>query len=374
MNSRTLQFILLFVGAILIVANAALIVAQGSTIVLSSYSVTTLNDIQGDWGRISFGMPAFVFGGTVYVWLFFAILDFALVLLLRFRPAREEQMGFAILVLSLLCLPAGGGFYIGLILAVIGSAAAIEKNPLGETFLGRILRSAMLDTGFYEKIKTLPEGLRTSMLIIVFLNILTGLGNGLYLSNANRILDTTSPDAANTATGILIGGGMLFDGSVWTSIVNYVGLGVFKWLIFSLIMYFIVTRILLRNTTFQTTAMVVAFAYAPIMIQVLMPFAFFSGAYLTTWPLIFFFASNLWMGLVLTMAIRKTWDVNLGQGIGITVLGGIVYYVLNSLVIQPTFPILGVWFMLQPVELFEFLLSVSVILSLLLGVFPKRTH
>jgi hypothetical protein len=372
MNSRTLQFILLFVGTILIIINAVLIAAQGNTIIISTYPAASLDELQGDWGRIAFGMPGFVSGGAIFVWLFFAILDLVLVILLRFRPRRGEQIGFSVLVLSLLSIPAGGGFYIGMILAVIGSAAVFEKKPVGETFLGRILRSARLDSGFYEKIKSMPGGLRTSLLVVVFLNILTGLGNGLYISNANKIIDSTTRDAA---TNILIGGGVYFDGSVWGTMINNIGLGVFKWIIFSLIIYFILTRLLLRSTTFETTAMVVAFAYAPIILQSFMPLVFFNQPFLTTtWPLTFFFVTNLWTGLVLTLSIKKTWDINMGQALGVTILGGTVYYVLNSTFIQPTFPMQSVWFVFQPVELVELMLSLGVVLSFLLGVFPKSSH
>jgi len=362
------QVVLMLVGAILILINAAWIAAQGGASVVSSYPVNSTQDFQGDWGRIALGIPSMIGGSAAYFWLVVVVLNLALVVLLYFRPQRRYYIGLSTLVLSLLSVTVGGGFIVGMILVAIGSAGAIENKPLGETLLGQILRSARLDSTLYEGMERRAKSLRTAALIIVFLNILTGLGNGLYILTADKILDPSFLGASD----ILLKGNVPLDGSVIGVIGTYLGLGVIKWLVLSAIVFFVATKITGVAAKYKTVAYSVSLAYAPIALQLFMPLAFFNQPMLTgTWPLAVWFLSNIWMGIALAYATMKSLDLNLGRALGITITAASAYYALNYILIDPSFPITSIKLVPQPIVIIEAILTVGILIGLALGAFPS---
>jgi hypothetical protein len=363
------QIIFMLVGAILILTNAAWITAQGSAIIVSSYAANSTKDFQGDWGRIALGIPSFIGGYADYFWLAVAALNLALVVLLYFRPQRRYYVGLSTLVLSLLSIGVGGGFVVGMILMAIGSAAAIENKPLGETLLGRIGRSARFDSTLYEGIEEKAKNLRTAALIIVVLNILTGLGNGLYVLAANKILDPTFGDAS----GILLRGNLPVDTSVLGVIGTYLGLGVIKWLILSGLVFFVATRLTGIPAKYKTVAYGVSLAYAPIALQLFLPLVFFNQPMLSgTWPIAVFLLSNVWMGIALIYASMKSLDISLSRAFGVTITAASAYYALNFIFITPNFPMTAITFVLQPITLIEAMLTVGILIGLALGAFPRH--
>jgi hypothetical protein len=359
----------MLVGAVLILINAAWIAAQGSAIIVSSYPASSTQDFQGDWGRLALGMPSMIDGFTVYFWLVLAILNLGLVVLLYFKPQNRYYVGIFTLVLSLSSVSVGGGFIVGMILVVIGSLAAIENKTPGETILGQILRAIRLDSTLYEDIEKRAQNLRTAALRIVFFNILTGLGNGLYVLTAEKILDPSFADASN----ILLKGDVPFDGSVFGVIGTYIGLGVIKWLVLSAIVFFVATKITGIDAKYKTVACSVSLAYAPIVLQLFMPTVFFNQPMLTgAWPIGVWILSNVWMGIALIQATMKSLDINLGRALGITITSTSAYYVLNSTLIDPSFPVMSIKLVLQPIAILETILTLGILIGLAFGTFPRH--
>jgi hypothetical protein len=370
MNVKNARFIIMLTGAILILANTAWIALNGGPIIIASGPEASVESLDAGWGRIAFGLPNLTSGQAVFPWLLLAVVNLMLVLMLSVKPKRSYHIGLSVLVISLLSVAAGGGFIIGMILTLIGSLGAIEEKPLGETFLGKILRAARLDSTLFEKLRTGTEGVRSAALTIVFLNFLTGLGNGIYVSTAQRILDTTS---SKVAENILIRGDVMLGMPTLAITASYIGVSIIKWLVLSAIMYFLSTRIATSDVTFETMAYTVSLAYAPIAVQIFMPLVFYTQPVLTgTWPFAFFFATNIWMGIILALAVRKVADFGMSKAFGITMLGGSIYYALNYALIEPTFPTQGIRFVFQPITILEAILCAGVIIGLLTGSFAEH--
>lgn len=360
----------MLVGAILILVNTAWIAEQGSAIIASSYQVLSTNDFQGNWGRIVLGIPSMINDFSVYVWLVIAVVNLALVIVFYFRPRNRYYLGLSMLVLSLLSLATGGGFIVGLILMAIGSAAAIEEKPLGETLLGQILRATRLDPKLYEGFETRARNLRTAAFIVIFLNILTGLGNGLYVLTAQKIMDTS---LRSGASDVLLYGKAPLDYSVVGVIGTYLGVGVLKWLALSAIVFLVSTKITGLPAKFKTVAYSVSLAYGPIALQVFLPIVFFNQPMLTgTWPSAIFLISNIWMGVALIFATMKSLDLNLGRALGITSVAASAYYALNYMLIDPNLPLTAIKVVLQPALVIEAFLTLGILIGLALGAFP--TH
>jgi hypothetical protein len=361
----------MMIGAIMILANAIWITFQGKAVIISSYQAASADELRGDWWRIAFGIPSAIGSEkTVYFWLLLSTINLILALMLNFRREIEGPIAQAIMILSFLSLAVGGGFIIGMILTIIASAGLIENKPLRETFLVRILRAARMDSTLYEKMNNSIEGLKNAALTIVFINVLSGVGNSLYILSVNRILD---PQFSGGATEILVRGNVPFDVAILGTIGTYIGIAAAKWLIFSAIIYFCLTRIGGGTVRFETTAQVVAFSYAPIALQLFMPLVFFNQPMLTgTWPLAFFFITNIWLGTALVFSIKKVAAINASKAFGITILGSAMYYAINYAIIEPNFPTLGIRFAFQPVIVIEAMLSAGVLLGLAFGAFTKQ--
>jgi hypothetical protein len=227
---KNMRKIMMIVGALLIVANALWILLEGRALIFSSYPASSLEDLSGVWGRIVFGMPSMLWGRLIYAWSILAIANLILVLGLNFKEKSESYVAPLVLVLSLISVTVGGGFFIGMILTVTSSLSAIEKKPLRETFLGKLFRAARLDSSLYEKIGQSTDTLRNAAYIVVFLNILTGLGNGIYVLSTQKITD---PTYATLARAMLFGGDIPVDTVGWGGVLStYVGLAIAKYNLF----------------------------------------------------------------------------------------------------------------------------------------------
>jgi len=371
MKIRDARSILLIIGAILILANAVWILLAGNAIIISSYPVASTQDFNGNWGRIVFGIPMMFSFGTLYIWFFLTALNLILALMLVFRQETQGYEAPGVLILSLMSVVMGGGFIVGMILAIIGTAAVMENKPLKESFLGRIIRAARLDSSIYDRIKENTGGLTSGVLMIVFLNVLSGWGNGFYILSANNILDPTG-----NPTSILLNGDVPFDMTAVGIVGSYIGLAIAKWLIFSVIMYFCMTWVARSRIDFATVGQVVSFAYAPIALQLFMPLVLFNSEAMLkgTWPLTFYFVTNIWVGIALALAIKRVASLDTGRAFGITIFGSVVYYVVNYAFIGQNFPTTGIRleFGLSSVEVTEAILTIGVLLGLALGAFRSR--
>jgi hypothetical protein len=365
-SARTMMII----GAILILANAVWITILGTPIVISSYPASSMSDLTGTWGRIVFGMPGVMLWKLVYAWLFLVIVDFILVLMLSFREKNDPYVAQLVLVLSVLSITMGGGFIIGMILMVISSMSMIEKKPLKETFIGKILRAARLDSSVYEGIGQKTDTLKNAVYTLVFINIMSGLGNGLYVTSAQTILN---PLLQSSAEGMLFRGAVLPTVTIGGIVISYIGLAVVKWLIFSGILYFLLTKVAGINTGFESVSFAVSLAYSPVLIQLFMPLVLFNQPMLTgLWPLAFFMISNIWTGIALVVAVRKSGEISTSKTLGITALASSIYFAVNYTLIQPNFPVEGINFTIQPIAVIEFVLATGVFLGIFWGAFTKH--
>jgi hypothetical protein len=368
---KNMRKIMMIVGALLIVANALWILLEGKALIFSSYPASSLEDLSGVWGRIVFGMPSMLWGRLIYVWSILAIANLILVLGLNFKEKSEPYVAPLVLVLSLTSVTVGGGFFIGMILIVTSSLSAIEKKPLRETFLGKLFRAVRLDSSLYEKIGQSTDTLRNAAYIVVFLNILTGLGNGIYVLSAQKIAD---PIYATLGRAMLFGGDIPVDIVGWGGVLStYVGLAIAKWLVFSAITYFCLTRLTGTSMGFRKVGLLISFAYSPIAMQVFLPLVFFNQPILTsTWPIAFFLISNIWVGIALVVAISKSGNISTANAFGVTILASSIYYAINNVLIVPNFPTLGIRFQIQPVAVTEIILTAGVLLGLFFGAFARH--
>jgi len=384
-----IAFILVLIGAILIIINALLIASAGGSIVLSSYpfsyvfvkernatypisSLEALNATEpGLWGRISFGLRGYVEGPLIIFWLILAIFNFAIAVALNIKPEKNAVFAPLIILFSLLSILFGGGFIIGAVFGVLGGAAIVEwPKSFGDTFVGKMVRAARLDSTFYDVIGKNPKALRTAAFTMIFINILSGLGNGLYVHNVNLIRTSTSSDIPFR---ILLLGEVFGDLSVVGTAVFFVGIGIVKWLIFSLILYYVGAKLQGKLVEFDDIARVLAFAYVPICLQVLMPLVFLRQPLLLfEWPFAIAFLTNLWMFIALVVALRQRLDIASSKALGIAILAGAIYWLINYTFLVPALNVPGIRFTFSPVELTLVLLSASAVLATLLGAFTRH--
>jgi hypothetical protein len=271
----------------------------------------------------------------------------------------------------------GGGFVIGAVLGVIGGTAMIQwPKPFGETFIGKIIRAAKFDRQFYNTIKDDPQMLRTALLTLIFINVLSGLGNGLYVYNADKIL---KPPSLDVPFRILFLGELFLDLSVVNTIFSFIGLAIVKWIIFSIILFFTGGKLMGKPVEFDEIAIMLPFVYVPVCLQFFMPFVFLRQPLLWfEWPFTVVLLTNLWMFILLIIVLRQKLDISISKAFGTAIFTGSVYWLVNSLILMPVltqlhgyqFP--GVIFSLRPVELILGLITISTLIAVMLGVFSKR--
>jgi hypothetical protein len=383
-----IAFILVLIGAILIVINGLFIASVGEPIVLSSYpfsyvfvkarnatypisSLEALNATEaGFWGRIAFGLRGYVEGSFIILWLILAIFNLAFGIALNMKPEKKAFFAPLIILLSLLSIIMGGGFIIGAVFGVVGGAAIFEwPKSFGDTFVGKMVRAAKLDSTFYDIIGKNPKALKTAALTLIVINILSGLGNGLYVYNANIVRTSTSTDIPFR---ILLLGEVFWNLSVVGTAIFFVGIGIIKWLIFSLILYYVGAKLHGKLVEFDDIARVLAFAYVPVCLQVFMPFVFLRQPLLWfEWPFTIVFLTNLWMFIALVVALRQRLDITSSKALGIAILAGAIYWLINYTFLVPALDVPGIRFTFSPIELTLVLLSVSVVLATLLGAFTR---
>jgi len=383
-----IALILVLIGAILIIINGLLIASVGGPIVLSSYpfsyvfvkernatypisSLEALNATElGLWGRVAFGLRGYVEGPFIILWIVLAIFNLAIAIALNIKPEKNAVFAPLIILFSLLSVLFGGGFIIGAVFGVVGGAAIMEwPKSFGDTFVGKMIRAAKLDSTFYDITGKNPKALKTAAFTMIFVNILSGLGNGLYVHNVNIIRTSTSTDIPFR---ILLLGEVFWDLSVVGTAVFFVGFGIVKWLIFSLILYYVGAKLQGKLVEFDDIARVLAFAYVPICLQVFMPVVFLRQPLLWfEWPFTIAFLTNLWMFIALVVALRQRLDVTSSKALGIAILAGAIYWLINYTFLVPALNVPGIRFIFSPVELTLVLLSASVVLATLLGAFTR---
>ncbi|MEM3697922.1 MAG: DUF6114 domain-containing protein [Candidatus Bathyarchaeia archaeon] len=387
--------ILLIIGAVLIIINGLMNANACGVIVLSTYPVSSvfvpslnatfpISSLEainatksGLWGRISFGLQGIANGPLMPLLLVIAVANLWCALMLYLNPEKHTILAPLTVLFSILSMLVGGGFIIGTILGVIGGCAMIQwPKPFKETFIGKIIRAAKFDKEFYSNIGGEPQILRTALLTLIFINVLSGLGNGLYVYNVNKVLNPTS---LNVPFRILFLGELFLDLSVVNSIFSFIGLAVVKWIIFSIILFFVGSKLVGKSVEFDEIAVVLAFVYVPVCLQFFMPFVFLRQPLLEfEWPFTVVFLTNLWMFMLLMIALRQKLNISMTKAFGTAIFTGSIYWLINSMILIPTFTQLhgyqfpGVIFSLQPVELALGLVTISTLIALVFGAFSRR--
>lgn len=378
--------VLVLTAAIIILANAIVIAEIGGPIILQSYPVSSVDVLmdpnQDPWGRITFGIPSFVEGVLIYFWIIIALLNLLVAIKLFLKPEMPTMPSLLTIVFSLISLVFGGGFIIGFVLGIIGGAMGLQsrKSPR-ESFFGKLIRAARLDRELFGTLKENSKGLREALITIMFINFLSGLGCSIYISNANTIANSS----AESISRILLLGETAIDFSMIGTAINFVGIAVFKWILLSSIIYVIGSKLWSLSSELDTIAKSVAFAYAPVTLQVFLPFLLGNAQLVTgLWPTVMFYVTNLWMIIALVVAIKLSFGLTRYQAAGLTILAGSVYWITIYKVMIPlitmistnyygqkfTFP--GLWFDINPMEIVFLLASCAVLISYALGVFKKR--
>jgi hypothetical protein len=361
-------YLFLLSGSILVFLNALITMLFDSPLILYSSSVhpqDLIADNAPPWWRICLGWPNISTGIISIFLMSVTVINLILVIFLYFRPMKRKIYVPVLIVLSFLTLAVGGGFIIGFVLSIIGGSMLYEwpKTP-SQTFAAKLVGALKLDSKTYNQLANEQNSMKYSALTILLVNILSGTGTALYSYNVKEILASTS---TKTVIDILMFGNIMIGHQVFSTIIIFAGLGVFKWVILSIIIYAICTKIF--GMEVRNVGNSVAFAYIPVALQFFMPFLFTSKPFLiTSWPLILYFVTNLWMIAALVVAIKQNMHLQVYTSVGVVFLAGSIYWALRYIFVQE-FPIpYDIQFIINPPELILFFLSCATLISALLAI------
>ena len=363
-------FLLAVFGAALIIVNCLWVAGNGAPIVLTSYEAHSANQLYANgsafWGRVSFGIPGFVDTAWLSLFLISGVVGLLCGLFLLIHPERHGILSAVVIVCAIASIPIGGGFIIGAVLCVIGGLAGIEwPKPLQQTFAGGFLRILKLDSEFFRTASDEPKFLSQATWTLIVANVLSGFGYGIY-----NLTSVHMNQSANTVFNVLFLGQLSFDISVFAYPLIYIGIAVFKWLVLSFLVYLVGTKILGSRAGFDRIATVTALAYAPIALQVFLPVVFSNQ--LSSWGFGVFFFTNIWMILALLIGIRQALETQLGKTVGVMLVSGGMYWIIDYLTLVPLLEIPGIWFVIKPASFVLLLFSIGTLLAALTGVFSKR--
>ena len=366
------------IGTFLILVNSVIVAANGSPLVLLSYPVSSVDALLTSnnplWMSIAFGFRGLAQGPLTLIWIIMAAGNFFLAMLWYLRPERPESKSLLVLIFSILSIVTGGGFIIGVILGVIGGSIGLQPRlSFREAFIIKYFRALRLDKALFNDLK---KGTTVGAAwIIMLISVLSGFGCSLYMNSLNEI--RSSPDAA---LKILLLGDHIWNNSILYAAFINIGIGVFKWLFLALVIFLIGTKLMARNASFDAVTSMISYGYAPIAVQIFLPLLHFNEPALSSnWPMAIFFITNLWMIFALIIGAEQLFELPMKKAAGMVILGGTIYWIGIYKVIFPTlksveasFEVPGIFFEIQPINIVLILVSVSAILSVLLGVFSKQ--
>lgn len=339
---------------------------------MSSYPVSTIEGISKEvfWGRISLGMKGFVEGPQVWLWLSLALLMLICSIQTYIKPRMQRLLGPLIMALSFSGIPIGGGFIVGTILGFAGGASAMEwPKTFKETFIGKLLRAAKLDSKFYKTIADDIDQMKTAVYSLMFISLLSGIGNALYIYNLNKIKQTE-------ATLILLEGVIFSDSTIFVTAIGYIGIGIIKWLILAFCIYLVGIKLMGYPSDFDKIARALAYAYTPLALQIFLPLMFCNEPYVSLhWPIGLLFITKFWMFLAAVAAVKGSLDSTRKKAIGAVILGGTIYWIVTNLFILPKLKLPGIYFefaLPESLTSVAALIGVALILATLLGVFSRK--
>jgi hypothetical protein len=160
----------------------------------------------------------------------------------------------------------------------------------------RMIRAAKLDVNLYEEVEADKTATRQALVVVLIYSLCAGIGSGLA---------------------------MIWDESAGRFFLNlFVGLisALVFWLLWSLITYFIGTRLFKGPETqsnYGELLRTIGFAATPgiFMIFVFIPYI---GGFI-------YFVVWVWMLIAMVIAVRQALDFTTGRAIGTVLVGGIIY-------------------------------------------------
>ena len=366
------------IGTFLILLNSIIVALNGSPLIFSSYPVSSIDDLLKPnnplWISIVFGFRRAVQGPLTIVWIIIGAINFFIAVLWNLKQKGPNIKASTILVLSLLGIFTGGGFIIGLILSLIGACLGLQsKLPLHETFVIRYLRALRLDKAIFNNLKRGTD--MDAVWRITLVSFLSGFGCSYYVNMLNEIRLSS-----DKALKILLLGEQFWSNSVLFWAFINIGTGVLKWLLLTLIIFLIGTKLMAKKASFDAVMSMISYAYLPISLQIFLPLLHFNEPALSiNWPMTVFFITNLWTIIALVIGAQQIFEITKKKALGLVMLSGTIYWIAIYKLILPAFRTIesgfqapGIFFEIQPLNVVLFLTSVSVILSALLGVFSKK--
>ena len=385
--------VILVFSSILTIINGILIALNNGPLMLASYTAKNIADVwvtpyaqNPPWARIVYGMPDLTENGLAYGWLSIAVLLAAFALYIFVKPRKIKSASLWIIILSLLTIPIGGGFYIGLILSVIIGLYSLEyPKKLEETFIGKIINTLRFNAKFFEDTAANPN-LQKAALTLFFIALLSGFGSSLYSYNVYKIYPAgdLSRFSEAAASEILIRGRLYSDTIVYTSTISNVFIMLIKWLILTLSIYFFAFKIVGKEAELFTLSSLSAYIYVPELIFIFTPLIFTNEPNLSqtwslivipvSWPLLLFYVSRIWSFSLLSYAISKLQDITFGKAIGRALFAVIPYLMLTYMWVYPTFKAPGFYitFTGESSSMLAFLAAIAYIIALLFGALKKE--
>ena len=169
-------------------------------------------------------------------------------------------------------------------------------------FFTKLFRAATLDSEFYEEIEHDPTAFRDAALTIILVNLCSGIGLGV------RDLIYSGGTLSNLPSfGFNVGVHVIF--------------ALIRWIVLAGSIYVVGVKFIGGTADFMEVARTIAFAYAPVSLQILTPL---TGG-------IIVIGTNLWLFAALIVAVRQSLDISTGRAFGVIILSGILYLILSGL-------------------------------------------
>lgn len=211
--------------------------------------------------------------------------------------------------------------------------------------------------------------------MLVFVNLLSGIGSGLYSYNLevinNNVRTIANASSQDILFRIFFKGEFFWAPHIASTVFLNVGLAIIKWVIFSMLIYIFGAKMVGSSVKYEEVAKVVAFAYAPVCLQIFMPLVLVWPWLFFEWPFIFVVLTNFWFFIILVNGLKGIFDISAGRAFGATILCGSVYWFFNSVVLSSFINLPGLYFLVQPVEFSLLIVSASALIAVMMGVFRR---
>lgn len=356
------------VGGIFIFVNCALVGVNKGPFVLSTSPIFSIEEITRSnspfWGRVIFGVRGLVEGYLSLFWLVLAVVVIYLSVRLYMEPVKRKIFTPLIILLSALSIMSGGGFIVGMILAIVGGAIGYQwPTPRKNTLFGNIIGVLKLDSSVYGALRENPL-LQRALYILLIASFLGGLGCGSYALITEKIVNAQS---LNVPFRILLLGETPLSVPMLSPAIIGIGIGFLKWLTLSLILYITIIMSFRDKVALEKIGTVVGYASAPLALQFFMPFFLTSTPYLTlTWPLTLILITNIWSALTLLVGVRETLETSLGKALGIVCFSEAFYLWIDQKFFAALEIPYNVRLLISPESVVLFIVTLLIVVAVLL--------